>query len=72
MAKGEEIVKYVTQRVVQYIETPSDRRKAERERRKQSSEPWTVRWFGLIPMSLSMLLPRRKKAPSAGKPRQGQ
>jgi hypothetical protein len=72
MAKGEDIVKYVTQKVVQYIDTPSDRRKRERERRRRASEPWTSRWFGMIPMALSMLFGRGKKAPSAGKARRGQ
>ncbi|MCI3920930.1 YqzE family protein [Paenibacillus sp. TRM 82003] len=65
MAKAEDIVKYVTQKVVEYIDTPSDARK-ERRRSKQR-EPWTTRWFGMIPMSISMLLGthKRKKAPSA-------
>jgi len=61
MAKGQEIVNYVMQKVVRYIETPSDLRKAERARRRVSSEPWQTRWFGLIPMSLAMLLRRRRK-----------
>lgn len=61
MAKGQEIVKYMTQKVVQYIETPSDLRKAERLARKQRSEPWQTRWFGMIPMSLSMLFGRRRR-----------
>lgn len=65
MAKGEDIVKYVTQKVVEYIDTPSDARKERRRNRRR--EPWTVRWFGMIPMSISMLLGtnKRKKAPSA-------
>jgi len=70
MAKGEELVKYVTQRVVQYIDTPSDRRRQQRLGRKK--EPWTTRWFGMIPMAVSMLFGRGKKAPSAGKSRRGQ
>lgn len=65
MAKAEEIVKYVTQKVVEYIDTPSDRRKERRQSRKQTREPWTTRWFGMIPMALSMMFSRRKKAPSA-------
>lgn len=59
MAKGQEIVKYVTEKVVQYIDTPSDHRKQQRLQRKQSSEPWAVRWFGLIPLSISMMFGRR-------------
>lgn len=68
MAKGEDIVKYVTQKVVEYIDTPSDRRKVRRQNRRR--EHWTTRWFGMIPMSISMLFGRnRKKAPSASNDR---
>jgi hypothetical protein len=64
MAKGEDIVKYVTQKVVEYIDTPSEHRKVRRQNRRR--EPWTVRWFGMIPMSISMMFGgRRKKTPSA-------
>ncbi|OZB96789.1 YqzE family protein [Paenibacillus sp. XY044] len=50
MASGDELVKYITERVVSYMETPKE------ERRKQKyKEPWTVKWFGMIPFSLSQL-----------------
>lgn len=64
MAKGEEIVKYVTQKVVEYIDTPPEDRKQQRMTRKQAQEPWSVRWFGMIPMSLHVMFRRNKKAPS--------
>ncbi|MBB3128855.1 hypothetical protein FHS19_003530 [Paenibacillus rhizosphaerae] len=48
MASGDELVKYITERVVSYMETPKE------ERRKQKyKEPWTVKWFGMIPFGLS-------------------
>lgn len=50
MAKGDELVKYITERVVDYVETP---REVRRERSKPK-EPWTRRWFGMIPFSLSL------------------
>ncbi|WP_018750664.1 YqzE family protein [Paenibacillus sanguinis] len=50
MAKGDELVKYITERVVDYVETP---REVRRERSKPR-EPWTQRWFGMIPFSLSL------------------
>lgn len=49
MASGDELVKYITERVVSYIETP----KEERQRQKLK-EPWAVKWFGMIPLSLSL------------------
>lgn len=67
MAKGEEIVKYVTQKVVEYIDTPREHRQQQRQTRRATKEPWTTRWFGMIPLSLSMMLGRsKKKAPSNG------
>ncbi len=67
MSSGEEIVKYVTERIVRYIETPNERRKEERLQRKSSREPWDARWFGMIPMSIAMLCGRfraKKRAPN--------
>ncbi len=64
MAKGEEIVKYVTQKVVTYIDTPKDQRERQRRERKHRKEPWTVRWFGMIPLAMSMLLRSRRKKTS--------
>jgi len=65
VAKGEEIVKYVTQKVVEYIETPKEHRQQQRMNKRMSKEPWTTRWFGMIPLSLSMMFgTKRKKAPS--------
>ncbi len=60
MAKGDELVKYITERVVDYVETP---REVRRERSK-GREPWANRWFGMIPFSLSLWfgqLPRKRR-----------
>lgn len=64
MAKGEEIVKYVTQKVVTYMDMPKEERERMRQERKHRKEPWSVRWFGMIPLALSMLFRSRKKEPS--------
>ncbi|MNO16665.1 hypothetical protein D3C76_63510 [compost metagenome] len=61
MAKGDELVKYITERVVDYVETPREIRK---ERRIRNKEPWSSRWFGMIPFSISLWagrLPRKWK-----------
>lgn len=62
--KGDELVRYITERVVDYVETPRDIR---RERSKVK-EPWSRRWFGMIPFSISLWVgqlpkPKRKEAP---------
>lgn len=50
--KGDELVKYITERVVDYVETPKEVRR-ERSRGKQS---WSQTWFGMIPFSISLWL----------------
>lgn len=51
MAKGDELVKYITERVVNYVETPKEIRKEQRTRYK---EPWSRKMFGMIPVSISL------------------
>ncbi|GIP33981.1 YqzE family protein [Paenibacillus sp. J2TS4] len=65
MVKTDEFVKYITQQLVTYIDTPRDVKRERRQLKKQarSMEKWTERWFGLIPFSLQMYVDqhRRKK-----------
>lgn len=42
------LVKYITEQVVTYIETPRE------ERHTTVKEPWTTKWFGMIPIGLSL------------------
>ncbi|MDO7905975.1 YqzE family protein [Paenibacillus sp. JX-17] len=49
MASSDDLVKYITQRVVTYMEMPREERKNTRNK-----EPWTVKWFGMIPFSMSL------------------
>ncbi|MDQ0086694.1 ribonuclease PH [Paenibacillus anaericanus] len=55
MAKGDELVKYITERVVDYVETP---REIRREQRSKTKEPWANLWFGMIPFSITLWLKR--------------
>ncbi|MBP1154825.1 MULTISPECIES: YqzE family protein [unclassified Paenibacillus] len=54
MAKSDELVKYVTQQVVKYMETPKEVRKQVKADRKEGREPWQYRWFGMLPFALRM------------------
>ncbi|WP_284640834.1 YqzE family protein [Paenibacillus silviterrae] len=54
MAKSDELVKYVTQRVVQYIEMPKEVRKQVRATQREGREHWETRWFGMLPLALRM------------------
>ncbi|MED4601759.1 YqzE family protein [Paenibacillus validus] len=54
MVKGDELAKYVIERVVRYMETPKEVRKQARAGRKELKEHWEVRWFGMLPLALRM------------------
>ncbi|GIO69068.1 YqzE family protein [Paenibacillus sp. JTLBN-2024] len=49
MASGEELVKYITERVVTFMETPKE------ERRRRTKEPWSEKWFGMIPLGIMLM-----------------
>ncbi|MFX3647397.1 MAG: YqzE family protein [Paenibacillus sp.] len=57
MAKSDELVKYITQRVVHYIDTPKDERKGRAKRK----EPWAMKWFGMIPFAVSLWMGKKEK-----------
>lgn len=62
MASGDELIKYITERVVHYIDTPREIR-----RKTKVKESWSTRWFGMIPFSMSLwkedVTSKRKKRP---------
>ncbi|AOZ94009.1 YqzE family protein [Paenibacillus crassostreae] len=51
------LVKYITEQVVTYMETPKD------ERRTSVREPWATKWFGMIPLSLTLWRRNRLTSP---------
>lgn len=56
--KPNETLKQWTRELVLYMDIPPEERRAKRvelrARRKSTSEPWSVRWFGQVPLALSM------------------
>lgn len=52
MAKpsGDELVKYITEKVVVYMEDP----RAVHARRKAEKQPWAEKWFGTLPLAWSL------------------
>ncbi|MFD2670583.1 YqzE family protein [Marinicrinis sediminis] len=59
-ASGKDLIKYVTEQFVRYLETPVDQRKAQRRLRKER-ETWSSRWFGMMPISVKMAVPRKRR-----------
>lgn len=60
MASGSDLIKYVTERIVEYMDTPREQRK-DRSGDKRNKEPWSYRWFGMLPASMRMWLPTKKE-----------
>jgi hypothetical protein len=60
MAKGDELIKYITERFVTYIETPKEVRREQRVNRRPK-EPWKYRWFGMLPLSIEIWLDKKRK-----------
>lgn len=48
---SEDFVKYLTEKLVRFIDTPKEKRREERPNR----ERWSHRWFGMIPFSIKMM-----------------
>lgn len=53
---GNDYVKFVTQELVRYIEKPKEERVMIRKERKSSRPPLLFRMFGMIPVSIKMLM----------------
>lgn len=70
MAKDDDLMKYITERVVAYMGIPKEERKRKRVERR-SRETWERRWFGMLPLAIGMWLRRlgrlgkRKTPPSS-------
>lgn len=50
-------ISYLIEKMLWYVETPKDERKAYRQAQK---EPWSTKWFGMIPFSTRMYLQKQK------------
>ncbi|WP_078552875.1 YqzE family protein [Bacillus alkalicellulosilyticus] len=50
-----EIVKYVTQQFVTYVDQPKEQRLASKIERKESKPPLQYHMFGMIPLALSIV-----------------
>lgn len=48
MDSGKDYLKYLTERIVRYVDTPRNERKMART---TSKETWQYRWFGMLPVS---------------------
>lgn len=62
MAKdGDKLVRYITEQVVTFLDTPRTTRLESRKRNKNNRERWAFRWFGLLPFAISFWYKNVKK-----------
>ncbi|BCU82330.1 hypothetical protein JIR001_21130 [Polycladomyces abyssicola] len=54
---SKDLIRMMLERMIWYVETP----KQERKQLQKKKEPWTLRWFGMLPISLSMMMNKRKE-----------
>ncbi|SEN06579.1 YqzE family protein [Lihuaxuella thermophila] len=50
-------ISYLIKRMIWYMETPRTERKAIKA---STREPWSVRWFGMIPFSMKMYVDKQR------------
>ena len=57
---NEDYVKYMTQRIVKYMDTPKDKRKQQRKERKEQNVNYSNKWFGVLPFAFRLFFQRKK------------
>ena len=53
-------VKYMTQQLVRYMDTPKEERKAKKSIRKTERSPFSNRWFGILPFAVMFFMKKRR------------
>lgn len=57
-----DLMKYATERIMQYLGASKDERLQRKVARKATREPWQSRWFGMLPISYGVWKERKKAA----------
>ncbi|KAA0549440.1 YqzE family protein [Bacillus sp. BGMRC 2118] len=55
-----DLVKYVTQQFVTYLDQPKQERKQLRQDRKLTEPPVMSRWFGVLPLGFMLMMKKDK------------
>lgn len=59
---GKDLIKHVTERFVEYIDTPKETRK------QKGKESWQYRWFGMMPITVQVWKKKVKRDRKESKP----
>lgn len=68
--KTEDFIKYITEQVVTYIETPAEIRKENRKSMRNQKEAWSSKWFGMVPFAIRMWVSERQNKKRTPLPKQ--
>ncbi|MCM3730666.1 YqzE family protein [Fictibacillus nanhaiensis] len=61
MAAGTDVVKYLTQKIVKYLDEPKAVRKERKLTKKNEKEPLLTYLFGVLPMGLGLAFRKKRK-----------
>ncbi|PCK20900.1 YqzE family protein [Bacillus pumilus] len=59
--KTNDYVKYMTQEIIKYMNTPRDERKEHKQEKMETKLPFSQRLFGVLPFGFSMMLKKRHR-----------
>lgn len=62
MAEGDELARAIAEKVMTMLDTPREVRKERKRQLRRTREPWSGRWFGLLPLALAFWL-RKSRNP---------
>ncbi|PWU68534.1 MULTISPECIES: YqzE family protein [Gracilibacillus] len=57
---SEDYVKYMTQKIVKYMDTPKEERQKQKKPREKEHHVYSNRWFGVLPFAFRLFLRRKK------------
>lgn len=58
MSYPQDLVRYLTLRLVRYMDNPQKEREKKVIKKKEN---WSVKWFGVVPMSIKMIVSNKGK-----------
>lgn len=59
---GNDYVKFMTQEIVKYMDTPqAERKKMRQEQRSNKEVSVSNHWFGILPFAFKLLIKKKKK-----------
>lgn len=58
---SDDYFKYITESMLKYVLSSKEERKVNKQIKKERKEPFTFRWFGIIPFLISYQMRKKRK-----------